>query len=59
MKQGFKIVMLWPCQLTDTVILVANHPFINEVWHSSFNRYSDRYRANYTVGMWKIKQLKN
>jgi hypothetical protein len=58
MKKEFTVRMAWSCNYGDTVLIIANYSFKNEVVCFPMIKYQPISRASTDVGMWKIKTLK-
>ena len=59
MRKGYTVRTAWRCDFGDTVIVVANVDFSNEVINFPFTKFNRIEKTKTDVGMWKIKQLKN
>ena len=59
MRKGYTVRTAWECSFGDTVIVVANYAFKNEVVCYPMVNWPLVIRSSADIGMWKVKQLKN
>jgi hypothetical protein len=58
MRKGYTVRTAWQCSFGDTIVLVSNIRFTNEVVNYPFVSYNKEDRKRMDVGVWRIKQLK-